>query len=255
MPNEIVANVAPELLEEFDLGNPRAMVNLVPGYIRERILMLNPEVLLMTEAELEWKNWYNQIPEDAQIFRDAFWDEYDRVMRYNEPMFDPNRILRDGFSAMWAREFVRDKYRLAWLIRIPREYEVALKDIHRLGLKQMRVIMAMALEKDGKFNVKLGELKFKILQHIDTRLKGAVIQRIEQKNLNVNVEAGGSAGIPEKPLTMDDIDARLARLRRESKSLEAPGSVQVDLMKPIMEAVHGVVEEAVIIDDDASKTP
>jgi len=54
---------------------------------------------------------------------------------------------------------------------------------------------------------------------------------------------------------MDDIDARLARLRRESKSLEAPGSVQVDLMKPIMEAVHGMVEEAVIIDDDASKTP
>lgn len=93
------------------------------------------------------------------------------------------------------------------------------------------------------------------MQHIDTRLKGAVIQRIEQKNLNVNVEAGGSAGIPEKPLTMDDIDARLARLRRESKSLEAPGSVQVDLMKPIMEAVHGMVEEAVIIDDDASKTP
>jgi len=26
-------------------------------------------------------------------------------------------------------------------------------------------------------------------------------------------------------------------------------------MKPIMEAVHGMVEEAVIIDDDASKTP
>lgn len=239
--------------DEFDLSNPKSMVNLVPLYIKDEILRLQRRFLILTEKELEDILWPNGvISEDAQIFKQAFWDEFDRVIRYGESHFNATRLMGDGFAIGWVREFIKDKHRLAWLIRIPREYEIVLKDIHRLGLKQMRVIMGLPLMTDrGTPNVKLGELKFKIMQHMDTRLKGAVVQRVENTNRNMNIntslkDIGGAA-----PTSMLDIEKRLALLRRESKSLESPGFVEVDLMKPLMEAVHGEVEEAAIIARDS----
>lgn len=235
--------------DDIDLSNPKSIVNMAPEPVKSYILRLTEEELAKDEEVLEKElGWDGKtgIPEFANIFRQNFWDEYDHAIKHNNLTMRP-RWVYHGLTNSWIGAFLRHPPKVSWLIKMPRPYEVSLKEIHLLGLKQMRYIMAFPLtESNGKINVKLGELKFKILQHVDTRLHGAVVQRIEQKSINLNASMPEGAKLVQEEsvaVSMDDIERRLAKLRGESKLLESPGNVQVDLMAPLVSSASDVIQE------------
>lgn len=132
--------------------------------------------------------------------------------------------------------FISDPAKLMWMLHPPVGYDLNLKEIHLLSLRCMRAAMALEIVDDnGKPNVKLIEAQMKIFQHIDMRIKGAVIQRIDQRNLNVNMNANASPEVEKEvnrisSMTMEEIETRIKFLERKSKGLEAPGNVSVQLM-------------------------
>jgi hypothetical protein len=73
----------------------------------------------------------------------------------------------------------------------------------------------------------LQALQFKIYQNIDTRLKGAVVQRVDQRTLNINADATTSKQQKEEiqkaaQLSMEEINAKIAELEQRSQRLASP---------------------------------
>lgn len=230
-----IIDVEEENLEsDLDLSNPRSLINLVPTFMKNELRYLQQQYFDMSNQELEDRLFPDGKPDAiAQQLQTQFWDEYDRVQRWKERGMDVNRICSGLGSPVWLKKWCGDKLRLAWLIRMPASYEQALAGIHRLSIAQMSRIMQ--LDSTTMPNPKLMEVQFKIAQHVDQRVKGAVVQKIEQKSLSVHMNAPGPGGdAPTKPaMTMSEIQRQLDDLKARSARLEAPAGVQVDLLSSI----------------------
>lgn len=233
--------VVPEL-QFTQEANPRAVFNLVPLWLKactRRVTLANPDLWAKSEADLQEALFGENVPDPtSNKLRIAFWEEYERTQREGLPELDLERVIRGVCSMKFLQEkFTKSDLQVAWLFHPPTEYKLDLRDLQHLSLKALRKIMAMpATNPDGTPNVKLIETQLKIFQHVDMRLEGAIIQRIDQRNLNVNVNADekkGQAVEAKNALSMSEIDEKLKLLERRSKALTAPAIIQVDLMKEV----------------------
>lgn len=226
--SELITQEQPEVEED-------GLLAVLPGYLKDKIGYLQPAYLEATEEELERSAFDGPPDIFGSRLKLNFWEEYDAAKKSGRVM-QTTKIVYGVCTPNLFKKFIDDKWRLAWLIRIPPDYKLSLADIHDLSLAQMREIMTMDnYDPKGQPNTKLLEVKFKVAQHVDMRLKGAIIQRIDQRNLNMNVNANAdTAARPEDvALSMDEIENRLTQLKRKSASLLAPGGVQVDLLSAI----------------------
>lgn len=237
MANDLIDITPEEQDDDFNYSNPRSLINLVPTFLRDQLRGLSHSYLSLSERELEERLFQGELPDGTSAsIKLQFWDEYDTVQRHNEPCMQITRILAGIGTVAWFKRFIADELRLAWLIRLPSGYDIGLRDIHALSLRRMREAMQLNACKDpDKPNVKLMEVQFKIAQHVDMRLKGAVIQRVEQRNLNMNVNADANKPLEAAvvPQTMAEIEMKLAEARQKSMRLEAPAVIAVDLLSSI----------------------
>lgn len=229
--NELATIDPQEAAEQPDL------LKMLPNFIREKINFLQDSYFERDEDDLVREIFKGGKPDLlSSRLKLNFWEEYDQARKKGGGQMRVTNIIAGVCTIAQFKKYIGDKTRLAWLIRVPADYRLALADIQELGLAQMREILCMDnYNAKGDINVKLLDVKFKIYQHSDMRVKGAIIQRIDQRNLNMNVNA--NANTEENPakvaLSMDEIEKRLTDLKRKSDSMLAPGGVQVDLMAEI----------------------
>lgn len=100
----------------------------------------------------------------------------------------------DAFVGVCSREvfetYIRNPYKLAYLLCKPPEYNIKLEEIIDLGLDQLRDIMMLKHVDDaGEPNTKLISNKLAIFKHLDERKSGLATQKV-----HVAVSA-----IPKKP--------------------------------------------------------
>lgn len=227
--------VVPEPFKEYVTKDARALVNVLPEKLRRAIDRLPDDLLTKSEDELHQLNFALESADStSNKLRISFWDEYERVLREKEMMMEIERVVKGICSiSYFERIFCSNVNRLAWLIHAPSEYKMDLRDLHSLGIKALRKIMTLPpTNPDGSPNTKLIEAQNKIFQHVDMRIEGAIIQRIDQRNVNVNLTGKPEEAVPQKgPLTMHEIDAKLKQLEKQSIALSAPAIINVDLMK------------------------
>lgn len=242
-----------EIDSDFDRSNPKALINMVPQFVREQLLYLQDHYFAMSNSELEDRLFplggADTISSQLKI---QFWDEYDRALRWNEVRMKVPNICAGIGSAIWMRRWCEDKLRLTWLIRVPQTYESSLADIHRLSITQMRKIMQLDACSGPQPNTRLMDIQFRIAQHVDQRVKGAVVQRVEQKTLSVHVNADKPSEAARPQMTMLEIQQRLDELRARSARLEAPAGVQVDMMATLTKPK---VDEGIIVLNAEHKIP
>lgn len=229
---------------DFDDSDPNSLINMVPDVLKRAIQEVPVMYYEMAEDELslhcfgeDEKNRPKQPDSTSERLRIAFWDEYDRASRYRERM-EIRRICQGTCSEVYfVRKFIQDVQKLAYILHPPISYQINLKDLHELSLRGMRQILSMPIKDDkDRPNTRLMDIQFKIHQHVDMRLKGAIIQRIDQRNLNLNMNADVPQTTVEEiskvtQLSMSEIDKRIASLQAESKTLLTPAQVKVDLLK------------------------
>jgi hypothetical protein len=215
----------------LDKSDPRGLYNLLPKFMQECADLINPDDL-EDELALElFPDTNGQPPNLWRTLKYAFWDEYDRCQRHEN-----NQLMVEKFCfgimprARFRKEVCKTKL-LAWLITPPLTYIQRVKEIHELGLASQTEVMKIKINPD-KPNVKLIEAQIKIFQFADVRLKGAIVQKIQQQNLNVNVD-GNKQSLPAKQLTLDEIQLEIERLQAQSQALLAPARVQLDAQKLI----------------------
>lgn len=231
-----------EKLPMLDLGDQQHFLNLLPAFLQDAVIRLPDRYLEMTEEELRelcFGRKNAEVPSVHERLRLALWEEYDSAIRFKKNMIDVSRAIH-GICTLgyFVNRFIKDPKNVAWLIHPPADYMKGIKEILQMGTSQLREIMMMSNLIGGKPNTKLMEVKLKIYQHIDMRVKGAIIQRIDQRNVSVNVDATAEQAkqivetVAPSQLSMAEVDAKLKELEGKSLRLAAPARVEVDLMKP-----------------------
>jgi hypothetical protein len=231
-----------EKLPDMELSSQQQFLNMLPAFMQEKVALLPATLFELSESELKDRLFGDEAPSQVhQLLRQGFWDEYDRCQRHKIHMLDAYRIIHGVCSlGYFTNRFLAEPENMAWLIVAPTDYIKQMKEILQMGTSQFREIVAMPnTNMDGSPNTKLMDIKFKIIQHVDMRLKGAIIQRIDQRNINVNVDgesAAGQAAVadaarPVGELSMVEVDAKLKALEQKSLALSAPVRLDVDLMK------------------------
>jgi len=211
----------------IDMSNPRSIINLVSGKVKEHILALDPELIGQQEKSLE--QWFRrkhiEIDEVDHRLRLSFWEVYYLTQDRNLASIDLSKVTRGVCSRDYFYDrFLTDPRKLAWMLCPPTDYMKQLKDInYRVYRKLSGMLELPIVTSKGEPNTKfIGQL-LKVAEMTDTRIRGAVVQKlqVEQQNLNVNMDAS-----PSNPQDIEAIDAELARL--EGREVKKIGSEVID---------------------------
>lgn len=198
----------------------------------------------MNEKKLIAKTYPDSIPHDMDYeLRLSFWEEYNSRFESMTPM-RINKIVSGICSiSNFYDEICNDPGRLTFIITEPARTQNRMKYVFHLSLQEMLKVIKMKEEinvKTGTTDTKLMDIKYKIFEYLDQRLHGSLIQRVEQKSLNVNVEA-----TPEQigMQSMEEIDKRLEQLESENVlTLSAPKE-SFDMLEKVKQEAGRVSEE------------
>lgn len=207
----------------FNRTDPRALINLVPMALQEALLMaskMRPDLMGMDE-----KNLYQILRSEGlqpsvtdNRIRLRFWMEYDSAMaagRSLQPSYAFSGICSKDF---FYRLYISNAPKVAWLLCRPASYEAINTEALHFGLEQLRDILETPhILPNGKADTKLMEIKAKIVNMLDQRVKGSVIQKT--MNLNVTASDKKVSEIAEIS-SMEELERRLVELKRRERKAQ-----------------------------------
>lgn len=225
----------------WDKDDSRSVLRLAPEVIQRRMLEIPEDVRYLDEPQL--RKQIRPTATDNQL-RISFWLEYDRCQREMDKQMQMTAIIRGIISEdYFYNVYIKNLTRLAWILIPPKSYTVKLSEMLELGLDQLRETLELPhIESNGKVNTKLLELKLKITAMMDMRMNGAIAQKvqIEQKNMNMNLHLRNSAdeisGLIESK-NMEELDRKLADLRKKEAMLTQGIHPQAEKSEVVVEAV------------------
>jgi hypothetical protein len=196
-----------------DPDNPRSVINITPHSISHNLQYIPDSTFEMSERDLR------KIVEptlECERIRVAFWREYDKACEAKKNMNLSNVYSGICTQSWFLRHYTKDPFRLAYILIPPIDYEVSMIEALNTSIEQMREILAISnIDEKGKPNTKLMDTKVKIYESLLDRVKGAVPNRIESRNLNLNVEKKADETAP-KLKSMKEIDERLKLLEAQA---------------------------------------
>lgn len=241
--NDITINQTDDF---FDFSNPQHFINLVPPRVKEEILKIPKDLLLLPETKLISRIYEDAIPDDLDYqLRLSFWDEYESRFKKCEEM-RVNKIIEGVCSlATFYQNVITNHGRLLFIITQPSVVNNRLKYAFHLSMSEMIKLLKAPTPINSKTGVPDGKIldtKYKIFEYLDQRLHGSIIQRqsIEQKSLNINVDATSQ----QLPQTPDAIDQRLMELESEFRTIELPPRQAQISPNEILSPMERVVIEA-----------
>lgn len=176
----------------LDKEDPRALINLVPARFKDAIINLaeNYEELL-TESEVELKETVKPDVLDDRL-RVAFWHEYVSAQ-------DSGRRLKLGnvYSELCSDKHFYTKIlpnhsKIAWIICRPANYMMSLEASLNNGKNTLDKIMRMNIfNEEGELHIQKAKIFLQAYELLDNRVRGSVIQRIEQKTQTVHLRDPG----------------------------------------------------------------
>lgn len=241
------------------MKGPRGILDLTTSIprLKTQILLLikdNPELLELEEREFKTKH-----PEMMTLallrLRKSFWIEFENAYQHNRKMHVLPIYSGIVNENTWYR-IVSTPVKLAFVICPPVDYITMLKEAHDAGLNAIREILAAkVLDDDGYLIPKAAEAVIKAYALIDLRLKGAVVQRIDQRTINYNQNVNQNlVGESPAPFTMDEINKQLAETQKALEKYTTSTSSQTliegrkDLEIPVVgtNAPEGVLTNGVV---------
>lgn len=209
----------------FDKADTRSLYNIAPEGIRD---MLQEDKVLPQLLKMDEKALKKMLKPSAILsrIRIAFWKEYERAQ-----IMKSNMRIDNCYRGICTREFfmdavARNVQAVAWILRPTTNYVVAMEEALNHGIERMREILDFPLwemkevkSKDGQRrqkkmpNYETAKLVLKTVQMLDTRVKGASVQRVHQR---IDISSSGSPR-PVVPEKVEDhlIEARIKELEDE----------------------------------------
>lgn len=211
-----------------DEDNPRSIVNIVSDRLKASILRVPDEYLNQDPDDLLRmlkKSGYRPSATDNRL-RLSFWREYERAQDLQAQIVISNVHGNFISRQYFYFGFATNPKRLAWMLTPPLDYALSMEEALLHGVDRIREILDMPLyNKAGAPDPKVAGVIIEAVKVLDTRVKGAVIQKIAQTNLHVNVDKSTrGARFNEAPEDMETLNKRLGELEREAR-----GVIQQDI--------------------------
>lgn len=233
-------SVTKDIVKFWDSDDPRALVNLLPDPIVravENARYARPTLFTMDEFTLYTtlgSEKCRPTPSDNRL-RLKFWDEYDRAQATGTKINISNVVRGVVMPEYFTQTFLDRPEKIAWLMCPPASYIVKMEEALAFGIEQLRDILQLphVNPTTSKVDTKLAELKAKIVAMMDLRVKGAIPQKIEQRNMNLNVnmkeETVMSHMVERSQAEIDEKIRELEKrdMRRAKKALEEAKDVIV----------------------------
>lgn len=218
----------------WDPANPRSLVSLVPFSVRQKL----------EEARHASPQWFDEPDEQTNLkniqaaggrinatdnrLRLKFWLEYDYAMTYVTKGIDLKRVC----AGICTTHYFENKYlatveKVAWLLTPPAGYMAKVNEALEFGIQQMRDILGEDHKPmGGKLDVKLAELKFKIVQYLDVRKNGSIAMKVAHLHAHTSDQGlAHSVAQHALPHSMDQLQNRVEALRREKEALQNGGTL------------------------------
>jgi hypothetical protein len=234
LPALVLAEKKPDetVLEEggFSFDVDRHFLKLLPRFVQDRVAAIPLMWWDLSEEEIVQRVWPEQSGPDSvcEKLRLALWDDYDRCFRFKLSALDMEKCLR-GICTMgyFRARVLPDPGKVVFLCTPPPLYENQVRRLHQRGLLEIQKILDLPLLlPDGTPDAKLADVKRRIYESLDLRLKGAIVQRIDQRNVNVNIDADSASfesQFPDELKSMEDLELELKLLEQKSMNLSIPG--------------------------------
>lgn len=188
---------------------------------------------------------------DSQL-RLAFWNEYERAITVGRRMQAQFIFGQTIHGQNFYKRVCANPHRLAWIICPPGDYQAKLTHALNSGIERLNEIFAMPITSqpcrchygcickhpDGytrkqqqemnctvtcackdecicpkKVDAKVADVILRALERVEMRVKGAVVQKIDERRLQVNL-FGKAPGSPpdELPTDMEAVERRIKEL-------------------------------------------
>jgi hypothetical protein len=224
----------------FDRKNPRSLINIVWEELRDSMLALeanHQDLLQLTERKLE--KLLEPDPTESRL-RLRFWDEYSRAQEKGKRMLLAEVCRGVCSGDFWEKNILRDLKRVAYIINPPTNYIVTMEELLYKGLDRVREVLDLPIkDAKGRPDARLISEMVKIVQMLDQRVKGAIIQKvaiqqkIEQKTQH-SFQSGGAQDplLNASPENLQMIEAQLGRLNSKLERIQAlpPGKAEFDIL-------------------------
>lgn len=208
----------------------------------------------------------------------AFWNEYERAVTVGRRMQAQFIFGQTIHSQNFYKRVCSDPKRLAWVICPPGDYQARLTNSLNEGIKRLDEIFRMPIAQttcrchygcvckhpDGltriqcknegiqipcackpscicppKYDSRVADVILKALEKVEMRVKGAVIQKIDERRMQVNLfgkvsqdrQETDEKELPQLPTNMDDIERRIKELEQQTKTPSlSPASESIDVL-------------------------
>lgn len=217
-------------LTMWDPDNERSLINLVSPEIRKLYLDTRdkrPELFEMNEYDLiKLLRDERSVPNPTvHRIRMLFWQEYD-LAQAEVRQLEMWRVYKGVCDKEMLWRMCHEPKKLAWILCPTVSYMVHMQESLNFGLEQLREALGadhtFEIEKNGKkitmVNTKLLEIKAKIVAMLDMRVKGAVTQKIEQTNKNMNLNLNATEAQVNKiveSMSNEEIMKELEKIRKK----------------------------------------
>lgn len=163
-----------------DAENIFSLINITPAWFADLIKALPDGHLKMAHKSLETQARPSKAEERLRL---SFWSEYDRVIHRPKPEMNLTNVYGGVLEEQAFKELVTEsKFKLAYILSPPPSLNLVLDEVIHAGYEEMKTIMREPLiDEKGVFNVKLAELKNKILTT-------ALVKR-HGKTTNINIKS------------------------------------------------------------------
>jgi hypothetical protein len=232
----------PQAVVMYDLSNPRCLMNLLPVKVREKVqeaLFEEGALFELDEQELykrlkspsvgtDGKTRDGTITATDNRLRLKFWMEYDYCQGVAAKEIDMTRVYAGICTyEYFHRRYLNSPRKVAWLLCPPSSYQFKANEALEFALEQLRDILDTPHTSGmGKIDTKLAELKLKIFQTLDIRIKGAPVQRIIQANLHGN-DAANAVHQASRIMSIEQLEKELQNLAKREKELQNGGTVLI----------------------------
>jgi len=203
-----------------DLDNPASAVNLTVNIPTvhaaiKRVMAEEPELLTKDET---WFKQEKRLTVTASRIRMSFWMDYESAVANGRKMF-LSRIIGGVCSEHFFKDkFLSDNAKVAFMVCPPSNYLVQTREALMAGLETLReIVSAKVVDEDGILIPRAADVVLKAVMHLDMRVKGAIVQRIDSRTLALNVNQNMSPNHSQLkiPRTLEELDAQLEQIKSQ----------------------------------------
>lgn len=200
--------------------------------------------------------------DQLKTLRMTLWEEYGRAVA-NRTLMYLDKIVRGVCSPSGFYTAVCSQpTRLAFILCPPPDYQTVLAGLHATALERIRAILEMPLtkdvyNKDGDIvgttaNTAVAGVVLKAYQMLDVRLKGSVVQRVQQQSISLQMKGRGAVAggmLPDMSADLLDVRSIDAKIRELEQTV---GRVALPVLGVSDKSADSLLDDDDVDSDDSA---